>query len=75
MSDVLRALDLDICDALRNDDFLAGVFITTLRPRVQTLDGVMQSHLNEPSSSTARSRRAPTATACLNRNTIFAYDA
>ena len=43
MSDALRAIDLDVCDALRADDFFAGVFITTVRPRQQTVGGVMQS--------------------------------
>jgi hypothetical protein len=43
MSDTLRALDLDVCDQLRSWDALAAIFITTVRPRVQTSAGVMQS--------------------------------
>ena len=47
MSDALRALDLDVCDALRCDDFYGGVFITTVRPRLQTAAGVMQSQIEQ----------------------------
>jgi len=47
MSDALRALDLDVCDQLKNWDALAGIFITTIRPRTQTSAGVMQSTVEQ----------------------------
>ena len=47
MSDALKALDLDVCDQLRSWSTLAGIFITTVRPRLETTAGVLQSQIEQ----------------------------